>query len=304
MSSSSQTVTLDTRIRLPNSNSFIPQLGFGVYKLRGDSCINACLEALAAGYRHIDSAELYRNSHLVRDAVVRSNLRREDIFLTTKVGSLKARRGKASVNGNTVSAVGDGEDTVYRNAKDGIAHIAGDGEDSYVDLLLIHVPGPSREHRWKLWAALERLRAEGKARSIGVSNFRVHHLEEMREYATVWPPSVNQIELHPWCQQRDLVSYCNTNGIVVQAYSPLATGARLDDATLGAIASKHEKTPAQVLVRYALQKNWVPLPKSAQADRIRENADVYEFVLEEVDMMALDALDEGAKGARFPANAT
>ncbi|KAH6998673.1 NADP-dependent oxidoreductase domain-containing protein [Ilyonectria sp. MPI-CAGE-AT-0026] len=278
MSSSSQTVTSDSRIQLPNSNTSIPQLGFGVYKLRGDSCINACLEALAAGYRHIDSAELYRNSHLVRDAVVRSNLGREDIFLTTKVGSPKARRGKASANGNSVN--------------------------SYVDLLLIHVPGPSREHRRKLWGALERLGAEGKARSIGVSNFRVHHLEEMREYATVWPPSVNQIELHPWCQQRDLVSYCNTNGIVVQAYSPLATGARLDDATLGAIASKHGKTPAQVLVRYALQKNWVPLPKSAQAGRIRENADVYEFVLEEVDMMALDALDEGAKGARFPANAT
>lgn len=304
MSSSSQTVTLDTRIRLPNSNTSIPHLGFGVYKLRGDSCINACLEALAAGYRHIDSAELYRNSHLVRDAVLRSNLRREDIFLTTKVGSPKARRGKASTNGSSVSAVGDGEDAVYRNAKDGVAHIAGDDEDSYVDLLLIHVPGPSREHRRKLWAALERLRAEGKARSIGVSNFHVNHLEEMREYATVWPPSVNQIELHPWCQQCDLVSYCNTNGIVVQAYSPLATGARLDDATLGAIASKHGKTPAQVLVRYALQKNWVPLPKSAQAGRIRENADVYEFALEEVDMIALDELDEGAKGARFPANAT
>lgn len=195
MSSSSQTVTLDTRIRLPNSTTSIPQLGFGVYKLRGDSCINACLEALAAGYRHIDSAELYRNSHLVRDAVVRSNLRREDIFLTTKVGSPKARRGNAAVNGNIASAVGDGEDAVYQNAKDGVAHMAGDDEDSYVDLLLIHVPGPSREHRQKLWAALERLRAEGKARSIGVSNFRVHHLEGMREYATVWPPSVNQIEV-------------------------------------------------------------------------------------------------------------
>ncbi|KAF7544734.1 hypothetical protein G7Z17_g9717 [Cylindrodendrum hubeiense] len=304
MSLSTQSLTLETRIPLPNSSTAIPKLGFGVYKIRGDSCIDACLDALSAGYRHIDSAELYLNSHLVREAVCRSGLKREDVFLTTKVGSPRTRRGKAAGNGNSAGAVGDGKDAIYQSVKDSVARLAGDNDDSYVDLLLIHVPGPSRENRQNLWAALEQLHAEGKARSIGVSNFRVRHLEEMREYATVWPPSVNQIELHPWCQQRELVSYCNAHGIVIQAYSPLATGARLDDATLGAIADKQSKTPAQVLVRYALQKNWVPLPKSAQADRICQNADVFGFVLDEEDMTALNALDEGVQGARFPANAT
>ncbi|KAK7430076.1 hypothetical protein QQZ08_003467 [Neonectria magnoliae] len=292
MSSFTPTFGIHHRILLP-SNATIPQVGFGVYKLRGDSCINACLEAFAAGYRHIDSAELYLNSHLVRQAVLQSGLKREEVFLTTKVGSPRPRRGK------TPSEADDG---VCQSVKDSVVWIAGDGEDSYVDLLLIHVPGSSREYRQRLWAALEQIHAEGKARSIGVSNFRVHHLEEMREYATVWPPSVNQLELHPWCQQRDLVSYCESHGIVIQAYSPLATGARLDDATLGTVANKHGKTPAQVLLRYALQKNWVPLPKSAQADRIRENADVFGFVLDDEDMTRLDALDEGAQGAIFPAN--
>ncbi|KAH7170374.1 NADP-dependent oxidoreductase domain-containing protein [Dactylonectria macrodidyma] len=298
------TLTLERRIALPNSVASIPQLGFGVYKIRGDSCAQACLDALAAGYRHIDSADLYLNSHLVGEAVRRSGLDRESVFLTTKVGSPKPRRGKAAGSGKAAGAAGEEDDVVYQSAKDSVARIAGDDENSYVDLLLIHVPGPSREHRKSLWNALERLRIEGKARSIGVSNFGMSHLEEMREYATVWPPSVNQIELHPWCQQRELVSYCNTHGIVIQAYSPLATGARLDDPKLESIASKYGKAPAQVLVRYALQKDWVPLPKSAQTDRIRENTDVFGFELDEGDMTILDELDEGAKGARFPANVT
>ncbi|KAH7162473.1 NADP-dependent oxidoreductase domain-containing protein [Dactylonectria estremocensis] len=304
MSWPSSILALDRRISLPNSAASIPQLGFGVYKLRGDSCVQACLDALAAGYRHIDSADLYLNSHLVRDAVRRSGLDRESVFLTTKIGSPRPRRGRDAGSGSVAGVVGDGDDVVYQSAKDSVARIAGDDENGYVDLLLIHVPGPSREHRKSLWNTLERLRAQEKARSIGVSNFGVRHLEEMREYATVWPPSVNQIELHPWCQQHELVSYCNTHGIVIQAYSPLATGARLNDPTLRIIASKHGKTPAQVLVRYALQKNWIPLPKSAQADRIRENADVFGFVLDEGDMTMLDALDEGVKGARFPVNMT
>ncbi|KPM41524.1 hypothetical protein AK830_g5039 [Neonectria ditissima] len=293
MSSPSQPLNIHQYTPLLNSSTTIPQLGFGVYKLRGESCTNACLTALAAGYRHIDSAELYLNSHLVRQAVSHSGLKREDVFLTTKVGSLRPRRGKTPSNG---------VESVYQSVKDSVVRIAGDGEDSYVDLLLIHVPGPSHEYRQKLWAALEQIHGEGKARSIGVSNFGVRHLEEMREYAITWPPSVNQIELHPWCQQRELVSYCESHGIVVQAYSPLATGARLDDVILGAIANKHEKTPAQVLVRYALQKNWVPLPKSANADRIRENVEVFGFVLDGEDMMRLNELDEGVQGARFPAN--
>lgn len=168
------------RVALVNSTTSIPRIGFGVYRIRGPACTAAAVEALSAGYRHIDSAALYRNEQQVRAAVEQSSVAREDVFLTTKVGGPTTRRSPA--------------DGAYRQAVDSVDRIA--GEDGHVDLLLIHVPGPSRSHRERLWAALERLRSEGRARSIGVSNFRVRHLEEMREYATVWPPSVNQIEVN------------------------------------------------------------------------------------------------------------
>ncbi|KAI5465629.1 NADP-dependent oxidoreductase domain-containing protein [Mariannaea sp. PMI_226] len=287
MSSSQPTLNLNDRLLLPHSDTTIPRLGFGVYQLRDSICTAACLEALAAGYRHIDGAELYRNSHIVRDAVRRSGLERKDVFLTTKVGSPMSRRRATTQNASI---------------KEAVARIGGEEEGDYVDLLLIHVPGSSHQHRRNLWAALERIHSKGIAKSIGVSNFGVRHLKEMREFATMWPPSVNQIELHPWCQQRELVSYCRSHGIVVQAYSPLATGARLSDAVLGAVAAKHGKSPAQVLVRYSLQKGWVPLPRSAHTGRIRENADVFDFELDPEDMAKLDELDEGVQGARFPAN--
>ncbi|KAM5351394.1 hypothetical protein ACJ41O_004117 [Fusarium nematophilum] len=282
-------LTISDRLSLTNSTASIPRLGLGVYKIRGQACTTAVLEALSAGYRHIDSAALYRNEHLVRAAVEASGLAREDVFLTTKVSSHTARRNQK----------GDG-DEVYRGVAESVNRIA--GEDGYTDLLLIHVPGPTRAHRERLWAAMERLQGEGRTRSIGVSNFRVRHLEEMREYAAVWPPSVNQIELHPWCQQRELVSYCQTHGIVVEAYSPLATGARFDDPTLQDIAGKHGKSSAQVLIRYALQKGWVPLPKSAAVGRIQQNASVFGFELDLDDMSRLDGLDEGSEGAVFRMN--
>ncbi|KAF5010556.1 hypothetical protein FDECE_3298 [Fusarium decemcellulare] len=262
------------RLTLPNSAASVPRIGFGVYKIRGPTCSTAVTEALSVGYRHIDSAALYRNEHLVREAVDRSGLARNDVFLTTKVGSPTGRKSQRA-----------NDDDIYRVAVESVNRIA--GEDGYVDLLLIHVPGPSRAHREKLWAAIERLKEEGRTKSIGVSNFRVRHLEEMREYASVWPPSVNQIETH---------------GIIIEAYSPLATGSRLDDPALHQIASKHQKTPAQILIRYALQKGWVPLPKSAQPDRIRQNFDVFSFEIDEDDMTTLDALDEGSAGAAFRMN--
>ncbi|KAJ3519191.1 hypothetical protein NM208_g14223 [Fusarium decemcellulare] len=277
------------RLTLPNSAVSIPRIGFGVYKIRGPTCSTAVTEALSVGYRHIDSAALYRNEHLVREAVDRSGLARKDVFLTTKVGSPTGRKSQTA-----------NDDDIYRVAVESVNRIA--GEDGYVDLLLIHVPRPSRAHREKLWAAIERLKEEGRTKSIGVSNFRVRHLEEMREYASVWPPSVNQIELHPWCQQKDLVTYCQTHGIIIEAYSPLATGSRLDDPTVHRIATKHQKTPAHILIRYALQKGWVPLPKSAQPDRIRQNFDVFSFEIDEDDMTTLDALDEGSAGAVFRMN--
>ncbi|KAI6772327.1 hypothetical protein HG530_003285 [Fusarium avenaceum] len=224
-------------LSLQNSKAIMPRIGFGSYKIRGQTCKDAVLAALAAGYRHIDSAALYRNKVRVREAIEQSGVPREDVFLTTKVGSPRRKEAQGEV---------------YQDVVETVDRIA--GEDGYVDLLLIHVPGPSREHRQRLWEAMERVKKEGRAKSIGVSNFRVRHLEELREYATEWPPSVNQIELHPWCQQREVVAFCKANGIVVEAYSPLATGTRLDNTTVQSISTKHDMTPTQILIRYSLQK--------------------------------------------------
>lgn len=160
---------------LPNSH-LIPRLGFGVYKIKGEACTTACLTALTTGYRHIDSAQLYQNEARVHDAVQQSGLRREDIFLTTKI---KASKGSA--------------EKTYQSALNSVTKLA--GEDGYVDLFLVHVPGASRRHREELWGVLERLYEEGRAKSIGVSNFRARHIEEMKEYANVWPPHVNQLEV-------------------------------------------------------------------------------------------------------------
>ncbi|PNY24089.1 oxidoreductase [Tolypocladium capitatum] len=276
--------THDT-IAVPNTNTSIPRLGFGVYQLYGQHCQRAVLAALAAGFRHVDSAQLYRNEAEVGAAVRQSPVRRDDVFLTTKIRA----------------AAGSPEKT-YRSALDSVNKLGGAG--GYVDLFLVHIPGSSRAAREELWKALEQLHDEGKARAIGVSNFRVQHLEEMKEYARVWPPHVNQLErqLHPWCQQRDLVRFCRDNGIVLQAYSPLSCGEHLGDEALGAVAAKHGKSPAQVLIRYGLQKNWVPLPKSGNPERIKQNADVFDFALDDVDVETLDGLDRGPTGALFPAN--
>ncbi|EGU85779.1 NADP-dependent oxidoreductase domain-containing protein [Fusarium oxysporum II5] len=258
-------------LTLQNTTATIPLLGFGTYKIRGQTCTTAVLAALLAGYSHIDSAALYRNEVCVYEAIEQSGVPREAIFLTTKVGSPRRMAGQGDVYQDVVETV------------DRIAGVDGD-------------------YRQRLWAAMEMVKRKGRAKSIGVSNFRVRHLEELKEYATEWPPSANQIELHPWCQQRDVVTYCQDHGIVIEAYSPLATGTRLNDPEVQRVASKHNKTPAKILIRYSLQKGWIPLPKSSNPGRIQENIMVFDFALDLDDMMALDALDEGPAGAVFRMN--
>ncbi|KAF4338598.1 members of the aldo keto reductase family [Fusarium beomiforme] len=279
------TLGVKDRLNFQNSTVTIPRLGFGTYKIRGQACATAVIAALSAGYRHLDSAALYRNEIRIHEAIDQSDVPRENIFLTTKVGSPRRKAYQGDV---------------YQDVVETVDRIA--GVNGYVDLLLMHVPGPSRDHRRALWAAMERVKREGRTRNIGVSNFRVRHLEELKGYATEWPPSANQIELHPWCQQRDVVSYCQDNDIVIEAYSPLATGSRMDDPEVQRISSKHSKTPAKILIRYSLQKGWVPLPKSSNPNRIRENIDVFNFALDKDDMEALDGLDEGPAGAIFRTN--
>ncbi|KAI1771712.1 NADP-dependent oxidoreductase domain-containing protein [Hypoxylon cercidicola] len=265
-------------LTLPNSVK-IPQLGFGVYKSPTNVCVQSCLTALKCGYRHIDTAQFYGNESEVGKAVRQSGLSREDVFLTTKI-----------------LTPGGSVDQSYRQCEESVRKLDS-GENGYVDLFLIHSSSPGSEKRKELWQALERLYEQGKAKSIGVSNFGIGHIEELKTFAKVWPPHVNQIELHPWSQQKEIVEYCEQHGIVVEAYCPLVRNRKAQDETLVGIARKHRVTPNQVLIRYCLQKNWVPLPKSDNPDRIRANADVFGFELDGHDMTLLNGLDQGRAGA-------
>ena len=260
------------KIVLNNSIS-IPRLGLGVYQSgRGRASENAVTWALEAGYRHVDTAAIYGNEMEVGAALKRAFatglVRREEVFVTTKLWNSDHGYDEA------LRAF----DASYRRL----------GLDQ-IDLFLLHWPVPNR--RLLSWRALERILSEGRCRTIGVSNFMVHHLEELLGHAKV-PPAVNQIELHPWCQQRDTVAFCNAREIAVVAYSPLTKGMKLNDRRLATVAREARRTPAQVLLRWSLQKGFVTIPKSAKRQRIIENAAVFDFSLGAEQMAMLDSFNE------------
>ncbi|KAJ5134120.1 Aldo/keto reductase subgroup [Penicillium atrosanguineum] len=271
-------IKISDTLPLPNSSERIPRLGFGVYRSPSAQCVQSCLKALEVGYRHIDTAQFYGNESEVGEALRTSGLPRDQIFTTTKI----------------LSPAGSVEAT-YAKLLESVEKVGGPG--GYVDLFLIHSSSSGSAGRKQLWQALERLHGEGKAKSIGVSNYGVQHIEEMKAYAKIWPPHVNQLELHPWCQQRTIDAYCKQHGVVVEAYSPIVRNNKANEPTLVEIAKRYNQSTQQVLIRYALQKRWVPLPKSDTAERIAANADVFGFDLSADDMDLLDSLDQGAAGA-------
>ncbi|KAE8361318.1 NADP-dependent oxidoreductase domain-containing protein [Aspergillus caelatus] len=225
--------------------------------------------ALKAGYRHIDSAAVYRNERECVSAVEKAGLKRSDVFLTTKVLP---------------------QATGYEAAKQSIKDSLKKAKTDYFDLILLHAPFGGKEGRRGAWRALAEAQKAGKARSIGVSNFGLHHLEELEDYIKSSGEGrieVGQYELHPWLGRADLVDWLHKRGVVIEAYSPLARGTRMDEPVLRAISEKHKKSPAQVLIRWSLQKGFVPLPKSATPERILENANVFDFELDEDDMQSL-----------------
>jgi len=249
----------------------MPLLGFGVYQ--NHNAKPSVLEAFKAGYRHVDSAQVYRNEADVGAAVRDSGLERGDVFITTKCTSQT-----------------HGYESTLRGVDQSLAKFGFD----YIDLFLIHDPLSGTERRLATYRALQDAKKEGKIRSVGVSNYGVHHLEEIRN-AGFEMPSVNQIELHPLCQQRPITSYCREHSIVVQAYCPIIRG-NMTHEVITTIATKYNRDPAQVLLRWSLQKGFVPLPKSATPSRIISNAQLYDFELNEEDMKDLDSLDRGAEG--------
>ncbi|KZP01390.1 Aldo/keto reductase [Calocera viscosa TUFC12733] len=266
------TLALDSTFKL-SSGYEMPRLGFGVYQMR--ECAAPIAAAFKAGYRHIDSAQIYRNEDQVGQAFTASGLPREEVFITTKVASRNQGHSK------TLASV---DESLKKLGLD------------YVDLFLIHDPLSGKTKRLETYKALLEKKEAGKIRSVGVSNYGVPHLEEIKA-AGLPAPTVNQIELHPWCQQRPIVEYCTMNNIIVEAYSPLTRGEYLNDPTLQEISKAHGTEPAQVLIRWSLQKGYSPLPKSAQPARVATNADVYSFALSDAEMARLDALDKAEKGA-------
>lgn len=262
------TMNLQSTARL-NNGVEIPWVGLGVYQAgRGGETRDAVTWALKAGYRHVDTARVYGNERDVGEALRQSGLKREDVFITTKLWNSD-----------------QGYDSTLRACERSLSEL---GLQS-VDLYLIHWPVQGR--RLDSWRAMETLLAEGKCRAIGVSNFLERHLDELMQHSKV-VPAINQVEFHPFLFQKGLLDYCKRHGIVVEAYSPLTRGERLDDARLGEVARRHNKSVAQVLIRWCLQHGMVVLPKSVHEKRIRENAAVFDFELTAADMRVLDGLNE------------
>ena len=252
----------------------IPQFGFGVFQVPPDDTAQVVREAFGAGYRHIDTAQMYENEEGVGRAFADSGLSRDEVFITTKLGN-----------------DGHGHDAALR-ALDGSLQRLG---LEFVDLFLIHWPRPREGRYVETWQAFEKLAAEGKARSIGVSNFTVEHLERLAaETDTV--PAVNQIELHPRFVQLELRDYHREHGIATEAWSPIGQGGDLlQDPTLTGLADKYGKSPAQVVLRWHVQLGTIVFPKSMRPERMRENIDVYDFELSDDDMQAVSALDTGSR---------
>ncbi|GAB4326250.1 MAG: aldo/keto reductase [Promethearchaeota archaeon] len=263
---------LDSTIEINNCVA-IPVLGLGTWMATGKAAERAVEWALQAGYRHVDTATIYGNEAEVGRAIAKfcreSGVSRDEIFVTTKLWNDS-----------------HGRDAALRAIDRSLKAL----KLSQVDLYLIHWPVPGR--RVETWHAMEEILGAEKARAIGVSNFMEHHLDELLPHAEV-VPAVNQVEFSPFLYLRDLQKKCEDNGIVVEAYSPLTRGVKLGDPRLVEVANKYGKTPAQVLVRWGLQKGLVVIPKSTSEARIRENADVFDFNLSAEDVASLDALDEG-----------
>jgi diketogulonate reductase-like aldo/keto reductase len=292
---------IDAKLAL-NDGRKIPRLGLGVWRIsNGKKCGEAVLAAFEAGYRHIDTASFYGNEESVGAAVRASDISREEIFVTTKLW-----------NSDHASPERALETSLRRLKLD------------YVDLYLIHYPVPQRLRSWR---ALEKLQQQGKARSIGVSNFTIRHLTELLAQTDI-VPAVNQVEFHPYLYQRELLEFCVARGIVIEAYSPLTQGERLSDRKLLAVAKKYPRaspsparrmmkipfmsdasrgdgtrSTAQILIRWAIQHDLVVIPKSANPSRIRENAEVFDFEITDEDMRTLDRFNENLRTCWDPTNA-
>ena len=262
-----------------NNGFKMPWLGFGVFQINdGQEVAQAVGNALEIGYRSIDTAAVYKNERGVGKAIRESGIPREDIFLTTKVwnDAMRAKRTLAAF-------------------EESLARL----ETDYVDLYLVHWPveGCYQE----TWQDMEKIYQSGRAKAIGVSNFLIHHLEDILRDSQIIP-SVNQVEFHPFLVQSELLTFCQKHKIQVEAWSPLMQGQIVNEQAVQKLAEKYQKTPAQIVLRWDLQHEVVTIPKSTHSNRITENAQIFDFELSQEDMDILDSLDEGKRVGPDPDN--
>ncbi|KAE8539278.1 hypothetical protein D1P53_004376 [Cryptococcus gattii VGV] len=262
----------------------IPRLGFGSGNLRDQIGVDAVEHAIKTGYLMVDTAQQYQNEREVGTGIAKSGVPRSQIFICTK--------WQPRPDGSTERPT---PEQVCQEAHQSVLRLdqSGSGKE-YLDLMLIHHPRPDSDGRAAHWKGLALAQKEGWVKDIGVSNFNIKHLEALPGPL----PAVNQLELHPWCQQREVVDYCSKKGIVLQAFCPLVRirKDKFEDPVVVKIAKKHEKGVAHILLRWSLQKGFVPIPKTSSAERIEANKDLYDFELDSEDMEELDGLDQGAAG--------
>lgn len=262
-----------------NNGVRMPQLGFGVFQIPDDETVAAVRAALDAGYRSIDTASIYGNEAAVGRALAESDVPRDELFVTTKLFNSD-----------------QGYDETLRAFDESMSKLGLE----QLDLYLIHWPLPARDKYLDTWKAFEKLQADGRVRAIGVSNFQPAHLERLMDASDV-VPAVNQVELHPYLQQREVREFDAKHGIATEAWSPLAKGGSLlGDPVVAELAVKHSRTPAQIVLRWHLQLGNVVIPKSATPSRIEENFDVFDFTLSEDELESLSPLDRGERTGPDP----
>jgi 2,5-diketo-D-gluconate reductase A len=261
-----------------NNGVEIPQLGFGVFQIEPEKTKDATLAALEVGYRHIDTAEMYGNEKEVGEAVRASGIDRSEIFVTSKLN-------------NGFHA--------YDAALDAFEGSLKALDIDYLDLFLVHWPMPDVEDYVETWKAMEKMYESGRVRAIGVSNFQPHHLRRLHGETSV-TPAVNQVEVHPYLANDEVRGFCAEHGIAVEAWSPIAQGGVLKDPAIVRIAEHLDRSPAQVTLRWHIQRGDIIFPKSVTRSRVEENFDLFGFELSGEDMAAIDGLDKGERTGPDP----